>query len=223
MSGKNAHSAPPQGEQPRLPVIPGIFDLSGDSPSMQEAPDLDACKALWDKYCMPAHIRDHCNQVALIVATLGAKTADLGARISRPVLLAGALLHDLAKAYTIEYGGSHAQFGAAWVLRETKNFRVAQMVYHHMHWPWDVDIFNDAVLGPLLLVYADKRVKHDRIVGIEERFDDLFRRYGHTEASRLLIMESKEQGLRIERALSERLGVTVSEYSFDCRRLVQRA
>jgi len=220
MSGKNGPSDPPKAKQARFPVVPGVFDLSADPPSMQEVPDLDACTALWDKYCMPAHIRDHSSQVALIVATLGAKAADLGARISRPVLLAGALLHDIAKAYTIEYGGSHAQFGAAWILRETKNYRVAQMVYHHVHWPWGVDIFNDVALGPLLLVYADKRVKHDQIVGIEERFEDLFRRYGHTETARLLIAESKEQGLQIERALSERLGVTVSEYSFDCRRLV---
>ena len=215
-----------------LPFIPRLFEgdtASGCSEAREgpctdatedSTPDLDACVALWDKYAVPPHIRDHCRQVSLIVATLGALAIEKGAVCSRPVLLAGAMLHDLAKFYTIQYGGNHAQLGAAQVLKETKNFCVAHMVYHHVHWPWEVNVFNDRMLAPLLLVYADKRVKHDKIVSVEDRFEDLQKRYGHTELARKRITASMYQGLEIEQALSKRLEVPINEYSFDCRRLV---
>lgn len=220
---KTAHAADnlPRMEEMLPPFVPQLFEP--DLPLGQlpvETPDLSGCRALWDKYQVPLHIRDHSSQVALIVATLGAKAALAGAKLDRPLILAGALLHDIAKGYTIDHGGSHAQLGGAWVGKETRNFRIAQMVIHHVHWPWEIDVNNDAFLGPLLLIYADKRVRHDSIVSIEERFEDLFARYGHTERARKYIAASKEQGLQIEKALSERLGVQLNEYSFDCRRLV---
>lgn len=217
----------PEREYTPPPFIPRLFEGSTekgcsdpDAQGLEHAPDLDACTALWDKYSMPGNIRDHSMQVALIVATLGAMALEKGASLSRPVILAGALLHDIAKIYTIQHGGDHAQLGAAIARRETRNYCIAGMVYHHVHWPWQIDVFNDRMLAPLLLVYADKRVMHDRIVNIEERFEDLIKRYGRTEHSRAMLLLSKEQGIQIEKALSRRLEVSLNEYSFDCRRLV---
>lgn len=183
-------------------------------------PDQDSCLVLWDKYSVPAHIREHSRQVAHIVASLGALLQAQGGNINRPLLLAGALLHDLAKAYTIEFEGNHAQLGAAWVRKETGNAGLAQMVFHHVHWPWAMDVYNESMLPSLLVAYADKRVKHDAIVTVEERFEDLMRRYGHNDIARMYISASKEQGLDLEKALSERLGVELNEHSFNCRRLV---
>jgi hypothetical protein len=140
--------------------------------------------------------------------------------LSRPALLAGALLHDLAKIYTVDYPGDHAQIGAAVAVRETRNYLVGQMIYHHVGWPWEVDINNDYLLHVLLLDYADKRVKHDRIVPLEERFADLRLRYGRNERSLAAIAFSQLQGQEIELALSRRLEVPVDEYPFDSGRLV---
>jgi putative nucleotidyltransferase with HDIG domain len=169
---------------------------------------------------MPPHIRAHSRRVAVVALALGELLAQKGARLSMPALLAGALLHDLAKIYTVEYSGDHAQIGAAIVVCETRNYLVGQMVYHHVGWPWQADTGNDYLLHVLLLNYADKRVKHDRIVTLEERFADLRQRYGRTERSRSAIACSYLQGREIEQALSERLEVQVDEYSFDSRRLV---
>ncbi len=208
-----------------LPFVEAMFpplrpEWGAADPDAAPVPDQDACTALWNKYDMPPHIRRHSSQVASVVANLGARLEAAGANVNRPVLLAGALLHDIAKAYTIEYGGNHAQLGAAWMRRETGNFHIAQMVLHHVHWPWALDVYNESMLPSLLVVYADKRVRHDEIVTIDERFEDLMRRYGHTELSRMFIKASREQGLDLEAALSKRLGVNLNEYSFNSRRLV---
>jgi putative nucleotidyltransferase with HDIG domain len=205
-----------------LPLSPKLHFPVG---SAQEAlgapsPGRRECEALWNRYSMPRHIRAHSLLVAAVTLGLGELLMQRGARLSRPALLAGALLHDLAKIYTVDYPGDHAQIGAAIAVRETRNYMVGQMIYHHVGWPWEVDINNDYLLHVLLLDYADKRVKHDSIVTLEERFADLRQRYGRTERSLAAIAFSQLQGLEIEQALSRRLEVPVNEYPFDRGRLV---
>jgi len=169
---------------------------------------------------MPPHIRAHSNQVARIVEILGELLRTRGSGLNRALLLAGSLLHDIAKAYTISFGGNHAQLGAAWIVREELHPKVGQMILHHVYWPWDLDLDNENMLPVLLLVYADKRVRHDRVVSLQERAEDLLRRYGHTEAIRLSVNASMAQGQTLENLLSERTGVPLYEYTFDRRRLV---
>lgn len=211
-----------------LPFVPGISlpdppDAEFSFQSAPPSPGLEECEALWERYNVPQHIREHCRGVAHILEVLGELAIARGARLDRATLLAGGLLHDIAKMYTVRYPGDHAQMGAAIVLRETRNYRLAQMVYHHVEWPWEPDVGNDLILPVLMLVYADKRVTHDRIVTLDERFTDLFQRYGKTERRRAMIERSRQQGLEIEKALSKRLEVKINEYPFDRGRLVAGA
>lgn len=202
-----------------LPFIPSLLPERLAARELNP-PDPDGCLALWDKYAMPAHIRAHSSLVALIAEKLGERLLQRGLRIDTGMLKAAALLHDLAKAYTIEHSGNHAHLGAAWVRMETGLPALAQPVFHHVHWPWALDLENESLLPSLVVSYADKRVKHDAVVGITERFDDLMRRYGQTERIRKFITASKEQGLALEKALSARLGTKLHEDTFDSRRLV---
>ncbi len=183
-------------------------------------PDVELCKDLWRRYEVPAHIQDHCRGVAMVAASLAEALKESGAEICIKTTLAAGLLHDIGKAYSLKYGSSHCQIGAAWVMRETRNQQVAQAVYHHVRWMWEVDVWNDAWLPALLITYADKRVRHDQVVPLEERFADLTRRYGKTEESCRSINASLQQGKAIEAALSKRLGVSVDESSFNSRWLV---
>ncbi len=197
--------------------LPPISFAPPAPPDAWPVPDAAACHALWDRYAMPEHIRAHSSMVAdMAMALARAAMADGtgredGADLHLPSVLACALLHDIAKDYTIRFGGNHAQLGGAWTLHETGNPRIAQGVMHHVHWPWRVDVAVPQWLMPLIIIYADKRVKHDRLVKLEERFDDLIERYGRTERIRERIRESHEQAVDIERALSARLGVPLHD------------
>ena len=55
---------------------------------------------------------------------------------------------------------------------------------------------------------------------IEERYDDLLGRYGHSEAAREGIYAAFSQGKNIESALEAQLGWALHENSFDCGRVV---
>lgn len=186
-------------------------------------PDRDECRALWDKYAMPAHIRAHSAVVAEFAACIAAHLAEQGADIDVPSVLASGLLHDLGKFYTVTHGGSHGQVGGAWVMNETRNPLIAQGVLHHVRWPWAVDETMDPWLLSYCVIYADKRVMHDQVVSPDERYKDLLERYGHTDAAKDRITALHVQGKEIEAALSRRVKVNLHEYTFDSGRLVKRA
>ncbi|MDR2892567.1 MAG: HD domain-containing protein [Deltaproteobacteria bacterium] len=203
---------------PEPPAAPASFSGSaqtdGADAGYQPAPTPEECFRLWDRYAVPPHIRDHCRQVALVLTGVGDLAIERGAVLSRSTLLSGGLLHDIAKMYTVHYPGNHAQIGAAVVLRETGNYLLSQMVYHHVNWPWEIDVYNDRILHVLLMSYADKRVMHDRIVSLEDRFADLKERYGHNERSLAMLTLAHRQAVEVEAALSRRLEVKINEYNF---------
>lgn len=190
-------------------------------------PTDDECRAWWNTYGMLSHIKDHSELVAGVATTLAVLAADKGLGNAHGLtrddfiqsVRAAGLLHDLGKTYSIAHGGDHSQIGAAWVMDLIRSPRIAQGVVHHVHWPGPLDL--DRHFLPLAIIYADKRIKHDTIVGIEERFADLFERYGHTERSREWITRSFNQGRELETLFSTFLGDNIHEYPFDRRRLVR--
>lgn len=186
-------------------------------------PDEEECSALWDKYDMPEHIRAHSRLVADLAVAVAEKLAETGADVHVPSVLACGLLHDLGKYYTIRNGGSHGQVGAAWVQSEIRNPHIAQGVLQHVRWVWRIDEAIDAWLLAYCIIYSDKRVMHDSVVSLEERYVDLVARYGVTEEAKIRIAGAHRQGREIEAALSRRLRIPLHEYTFDSGRLVKRA
>ena len=174
-------------------------------------PDLDCfvptkeeCYALWDKYEMLENIREHSIMVAKTALYLTKRGLDCGQAIPKNYVLAAALLHDIAKTYTIRHGGDHAQMGAAFVRAETGNPYLAHGVLSHIYWPWtegSLCVEHDPWRMPLLISYADKRVCHDKIVGINDRFAELMNRYGTSEYKRQRIQENHDQSLTYENTL----------------------
>ena len=197
-----------------LPRLPGL------GRQVNAVPGDEACFALWDKYDMLPNIRRHSLLVAHIATSLAARAAECGFGVNVDEVRAGGLLHDIAKTYCVRHGGSHAQVGAAWTVAETGNYAIAQGVMMHVWWPWPLPEGRDICALPFFVMYADKRVRHDACVSLEERYDDLLGRYGHSEAAREGIYAAFRQGKNIESALSAQLGWTLYEDSFDCGRLV---
>ncbi|MDO4767652.1 MAG: HD domain-containing protein [Pseudomonadota bacterium] len=185
------------------------------------------CRAWWDDYRMLENIKRHSELVAHVATALAEMAA--GRNAGNPQRLppedfvqsvrASALLHDLGKTCAIRMGGDHSQLGAAWVMQLTGNPHIAQGVMHHVYWPGELD--PERHFLPLAVIYADKRVRHDDLVSLEERFDDLMDRYGKNERSRDWIGRSRQQNRDIENLLSAFLGEDIHAYPFDRRRLVR--
>ncbi len=184
-------------------------------------PDDEDCFALWDQHNMLENIRIHSLLVADFATSLAEIASARGCNVCVRSVRASALLHDIAKTYTIEHGGSHAQIGASWVISATANRQIAQGVAMHVHWPWELP--DDICRLPFFVIYADKRVMHERCVPLDTRYEDLLVRYGHTDEHKASIHASYMQGKHIESALSAQLGVSLDAYTIDSGRLVKRA
>lgn len=177
------------------------------------------CLELWNRYGMLDHIRVHSSLVAGVATTLAELARDKGMGLNVQAVRASALLHDLGKTYTVQFGGNHSQLGSSWVIQATRNPAVAQGVMHHVHWPGPLDL--DAHFLPLAIIYADKRVKHESVVSLKDRFIDLVDRYGVNQDLIARIRRSFKQGKDIEKLLNTRLEVDLDAYPFDRRRMVQ--
>jgi len=192
---------------------PGRGDLAPFTPTDEQ------CFACWDALGMLTHIREHSLLVAALATFLAGRAAQRGLEIDVAKTRAAALLHDIAKTYTIRHGGHHSQLGGAWAMDWTRNAPLAQGVVHHVHWPFELDLKRHFL--PLVIIYADKRVMHDRVVPLRERFVDLLERYGTTDLIRERIGLSNQQAKDIEISLSHILGIDLHAYPFDSRRLVE--
>jgi len=97
----------------------------------------------------------------------------------KDAVLAGALLHDIAKTKCLQERCQHAQVGAA-ICRDLGYPEVAAMVGHHVNLPAShVDACRRGVFtGSELVYYSDKRVKHDSIVSLDERLAYILEKYG---------------------------------------------
>jgi len=136
------------------------------------------CLDLMTAYRMLPNIQEHSFRVRDVALLVGRHLLTAGVELSLPLLEAGALLHDLAKTATLHNGGEHARLGAQWLI-DLGYPAVAEIVREHVwlshdpaeSWPLrEVEIVN----------YADKRVLHDLVVTLGQRFADLRRRYGRT-------------------------------------------
>ncbi|MCR5815139.1 MAG: HDIG domain-containing protein [Desulfovibrio sp.] len=209
---------PAGGKFAALCGLPELPALTGHSSNKLYDGD---CYALWDKYAMPENIRRHSLLVAHIAENLAELALQRHVSLSVDDVRASALLHDLGKKYSLMYGGAHAAIGAAWVVAETHNYAVAQGVMHHVYWPWKVTADASCCQLPILVLYADKRARHDQSVTLTERFEDLKERYGKNQDAIRAIDASLAQMQAVEAALMTFLGWEgLDAYTFTCRGLV---
>jgi len=141
-------------------------------------PTREECFKLMDRYGMLDHIMNHSIEVMKVALFLSAELNKKGQRIDIPLIEAASLLHDLTKTQCLKTKEDHAMTSAQ-LLKGMGYERVGEVVAEHIQvsegkdplWVSEEEVVN----------YADKRVQHDRIVSLEERFSDLKDRYGKAE------------------------------------------
>jgi len=142
-------------------------------PSEQRGiPSKEECFRLWDGYRMPDNIKRHTLQVTRIAVFIAKKLKESGIKVDITLTERGALLHDIDKILTVK-NDLHGEVAEKILLRRGYP-EIAKIASHHRFkyirdpaLTWEEKVVN----------YADKRVKHDQIVSLDERFTDLLIRY----------------------------------------------
>lgn len=131
-----------------------------------------------DKYHMLGNIKAHSVVVARVARMIARGLQEVNPDISVSKTTAGALLHDIGKTLSLNSGGDHAEIGKR-ICMENGFDEIAPIVAEHV-------ILRNYRLNGVgseteVVYYADKRVKHDRIVSLKEREEYIIKRYGRNQ------------------------------------------
>jgi uncharacterized protein len=177
-------------------------------------PSVNECLHLMEHYGMMANIRRHSLMVARVAVILGQALNKKESHLNIPLIVAGALLHDIAKTQSLREGGNHVEMGRRLVL-EMGYPEVAWIVARHVDsGPEIANTIDEAVV----VNYSDKRVQHDRVVPLEERLKDLVTRYGTTREKSARLQEMARNIERLEKEIFSRISLSPD----DLKSMVQK-
>lgn len=155
----------------------------------KRVPTISQCLEFIDQYEMLDNIRAHSFVVARVAETLidglhrSAKTP--GPVPDKEEVLAGALLHDIAKTLCIKTGCLHAEEGRR-ICIELGFPEIGEIVAEHVVLKdFTADIYKQGIFGSKEMVfYSDKRVRHDQVVPLSSRLEYILGRYGKGDPTR---------------------------------------
>lgn len=144
-------------------------------------PDISECFRLMEEYRMLPNIRRHSLVVARVAWLLVEGFRGNGGQslvLDQELVIAGALLHDIAKTPCLQTGCDHARAGAEICVRLGYP-EIACIVEEHV-----LLRDHDAVrrqqgifTAREIIYYADKRVRHEEIVSLDDRLTYILERY----------------------------------------------
>lgn len=138
-------------------------------------PTREECLRLMGEYGMLSNIVSHSLAVAKVALFLSTELNKRGQKIDLRLVEAASLLHDLTKTECLRTKEDHATTGSQ-LLKRIGYERVGEIVARHIWLGKEGD--PSCVCEDEIVNYADKRVMHDRVVSLQERFKDLKERYG---------------------------------------------
>ncbi len=160
-------------------------------------PDEKECISLLEKYNTPHHIILHSKKVWQVGELIGEKVRN-HLEIDMDLLRASCLLHDIGKYPSIVgMKRYHDVMGEEILVAEGLPV-VGNIIVQHVILRSDVSV---RVSEEHLLFYADKRVVHDNVVSLEDRFVYLIDTYGKTSEAVKRLLEMKEETKRVEDAI----------------------
>ncbi|MFH0822476.1 MAG: HD domain-containing protein [Pseudomonadota bacterium] len=171
-------------------------------------PDETDCLALLRKYKTPEHIVQHSQRVWEVARVITHGLSMRSIMLDMDLVRASSLLHDIAKYPCIVAGRGYHDVVGEEMLNGEGLPSVALIVVQH------VILRNDdgqAVREEHVVHYSDKRVVHDKVVDLEERFDYLLKAYGKTARAQERLMEMKDETKRLEERIFRFLDFTPND------------
>jgi len=148
-------------------------------------PSIQECYQLMDAYRMLDNIRAHSVVVARVARLIAHHLQEERIGISVEITTAGALLHDIGKTASLQTGQDHSELGRQICLNNHLD-EIASIVAEHVR--LKVYSLNEGFSEKEIVFYADKRVKHDQVVSLNERLAYIIERYsrGREQMSRAI-------------------------------------
>ncbi len=153
-------------------------------------PSVDTCLKLMDDFAMLENIRQHSAVVAQAAETIwnklaGRKESRINTLPIRELVVAGALLHDIAKTRCLKESCNHAEIGGE-ICEQLGYPDIAEIVREHVLLEtFEAERYKKGVfLAKEIVYYADKRVLHDTIVTLPARLEYILERYGNNDPVR---------------------------------------
>lgn len=164
----------------------------------REIPSAQECEALMDLMPgMDERTRQHCREVARVADCIAGSLNETGAGIDRGIVLAAALLHDLAKGKP-----NHAR-EAARMVREAGFHGIAEAIITHM----DIEPGQGEDISPGEIIFlADKLVSGDSNIPLADRFAQANARYGGDTDALEAIAARYNNALLIQERIEARTG-----------------
>lgn len=150
--------------------------------SEKGVPSIKECISLMDAYGMLDNIRSHSFQVARVAEAVMDGLGRENPRHRLPdldLVRAGALLHDIAKTPCLGNQCNHAKVGRD-ICVEIGYPDIGEIVREHVVlYDFSLDRYQRGdFLAKEIVYYADKRVRHDAVVTLEQRLEYILDIYG---------------------------------------------
>ncbi|KIX14541.1 HD domain-containing protein [Dethiosulfatarculus sandiegensis] len=187
-------------------MFPEYIAISKDTP----VPTPELVRSWWDEYGMLDNIRAHSFVVSQVALLVNQWLAESGLALREDAVLAGALAHDIAKTQCLNSDRLHSEEGYE-ILFKKGYPELGYLVRAHVYLPEGHPLDETMVVN-----YADKRVKHDRIVNLNDRYDYIEKRYGRGEPERIArIAKGRARAFEVEDLIFKQIGLihTPSEIS----------
>jgi molybdenum cofactor cytidylyltransferase len=179
-------------------------DLAGirERAAGEDLPDEGRCLELLGERGLTETRRAHSRAVAAVATSLAAALNERGQHLCEPLVLAGGLLHDIARDQP-----RHADAGAD-LLERLRYPRVAVVVRRHLELGDRAGVDVDEAEVVFL---ADKLVQGDRVVGLDERFAVRLFRHGDDPEALAAVRRRRAQAEAVRDAVEKLLGRPIAD------------
>lgn len=166
---------------------------------------LEEAYFLLKKEKVPTHIVKHSEKTALVSLFIGCFLKKAGEKIDLLLLTTGALLHDIKKYEGILTGENHALLGYEF-MKKLGYEKIGNIIKSHIF--LKINPYDSLINEEKIVHYADKRVMHDKIVTLKERFEDLKKRYGKDRESIRRLESLEELNYQLEKLIFRKVPFT---------------
>lgn len=192
-------------------------------------------ESFWKDWVTPVHVRNHSKKVTDVCMQIGRAYTDQKILINLGLLYTASLLHDVARVCDFTEldrnqfheevtdekwakwmdlrkrfkGMHHADIACKWLTDEGFG-KTAELIRLHNSLAILQEPEKLTSLETAILFYADKRVKHNQVVDLAERFRDGRERHGKYDDPRIrtLFEEAEQRTLELEKKLFAPINLT---------------